>query len=189
MGRRKASARASADRSAWMKSPSVRVTTTTALDRSTSTGFGRRRHRRNPDLQSHALARVSLRACVNISTRRYALIKDVLPSGPEASAQLERVKDPPPVQVFAPGFSVRQLPLDLTNINNVKYRPDGTLVAQAYDGKIWLLRDTDHDGLEDKAELFWDNPSGLRSPIGMDLTPPDYKLGNGVFVVGKTRLR
>ena len=105
----------------------------------------------------------------------------------EASAQLERVKDPPPVQVFAPGFSVRQLPLDLTNINNIKYRPDGTLVALAYDGKIWLLRDTDHDGLEDKAELFWDNASGLRSPIGMDLTPPGYERGNGVFVVGKTR--
>ena len=97
------------------------------------------------------------------------------------------MKDPPPVQVFAPGFSVRQLPLDLTNINNIKYRPDGTLVALAYDGKIWLLRDTDHDGLEDKAELFWDNASGLRSPIGMDLTPPGYERGNGVFVVGKTR--
>ncbi len=117
---------------------------------------------------------------------RYLFIKDVLPSGPEASAQLEKAKDPPPVQVFAPGFTVRQLPLDLTNINNVQYRVDGTLVVQAYDGKIWLLRDTDQDGLEDKAELFWNNPSGLRSPIGMDLTPPDFKLGNGVFVVGKT---
>ncbi|HEY2762117.1 MAG TPA: hypothetical protein VGI75_15270, partial [Pirellulales bacterium] len=117
---------------------------------------------------------------------RYALIKDVLPSGPESQGQLARMKDPPPVQVFSPGFTVRQLPVDLTNINNVKYRADGTLIAQAYDGKIWLLRDTDSDGLEDKAELFWDNPSGLRSPIGMDITPPGYKLGNGVFVVGKT---
>ncbi len=119
---------------------------------------------------------------------RYSFIKDVLPPDAEAAAQLERVKDPPPVQVFAPGFTVRQLPLDLTNINNVKYRLDGTLVAQAYDGKIWLLCDTNHDGLEDKAELFWDNKSGLRSPIGMDLTPPAYDRGNGVFVVGKTRL-
>ena len=78
------------------------------------------------------------------------------------------------------------MPLDLTNINNLKYRPDGTLVALAYDGKIWLLRDTDQDGLEDKAELFWDNARGLRSPIGMDLTPPVRTRQQG-FVVGKTR--
>src|SRR3954468_24644163 len=117
---------------------------------------------------------------------RYAFIKDVLPRDPDAPAQLKHVKDPPPIQVFAPGFTVQQLPLDLTNINNIKYRPDGTLVALGYDGRIWLLRDTDHDDLEDKADLFWDNPSGLRSPIGMDLTPPDYPRGNGVFVIGKT---
>lgn len=135
----------------------------------------------NRVLTSEELARVQ-----EYLDSRYLLIKDVLPSGPEASAQLEKVKDPPPVQVFAPGFTARELPVDLTNINNVQHRPDGTLVAQAYDGKIWLLRDTDHDGLEDKAELFWDNPNGLRSPIGMDLTPPGYKLGNGAFVVGKT---
>ena len=118
---------------------------------------------------------------------KYSVIRDILPPGPEISAQLQTVEDPPPIQVFAPGFSVRRLPLDLTNINNIKYREDGTLVALAYDGKIWLLRDTDHDGLEDKAELFWDNASGFRSPIGMDLTPPGYERGNGVFVVGKTR--
>src|SRR5262249_13055119 len=101
--------------------------------------------------------------------QRYLMIKDVLPSGPEARGELERVKDPPPVQVFLPGFTARELPVDLTNINNVKYRADGTLIAQAYDGKIYLLRDTDGDGLEDKADLFWDNPNGLRSPIGMDV--------------------
>ncbi len=133
-----------------------------------------------------ALSKVDLSAVGKYLDSRYLLIKDVLPSSPEASAQLEKLKDPPPVQVFVPGFTARQLPVDLTNINNVQYRSDGVLVAQAYDGKIWLLRDTDHDGLEDKADLFWDNPSGLRSPIGMDLTPPGYKLGNGAFVIGKT---
>lgn len=136
---------------------------------------------------NRALSGAELESLRHFVDGRYAMIKDVLPPGPEASAQLEHVKDPPPVQVFAPGFTVRQLPVDLTNINNVKYRQDGTLVAQAYDGKIWLLSDTNNDGLEDKADLFWDNPSGLRSPIGMDLTPPGYSLGDGVFVVGKTR--
>jgi putative heme-binding domain-containing protein len=138
-------------------------------------------------IYNRALAPGELQSLQKYLDARYAFLKDVLPPDPEASAQLERVKDPPPVQIFAPGFAVRQLPVNLTNVNNVKYRQDGTLVAMAYDGKIWLLRDTDHDGLEDKAELFWDNRSGLRSPIGMDLTPPDYERGNGVFVVGKTR--
>ena len=121
-------------------------------------------------------------------TTKYGLIKDILPPDPgAASTQLETVTNPPPIQMFAPGFSVRELPLDLTNINNIKYRQDGTLVALAYDGKIYLLRDTNGDGLEDKADLFSDNSGGLRSPIGMDLTPPKYERGNGVFVVGKTR--
>jgi putative heme-binding domain-containing protein len=119
---------------------------------------------------------------------KYEFVKDVLPPDPELmAAQLELVKNPPPVQMFLPGFSVRELPVDLTNINNIKYREDGALVALGYDGKIWLLRDTDGDGLEDKADSFWDNTGGLRSPIGMDLTPPNYERGNGAFVVGKTR--
>ena len=102
------------------------------------------RYRRGAGLQPHAHARRTREACRNTSTAKYDFIKDVLPPDRECtSAQLETVKDPPPVQMFVPGFSVRELPLDLTNINNVKYRADGTLVALAYDGKIWLLRDTE----------------------------------------------
>ncbi len=119
---------------------------------------------------------------------KYAGIKDALPTDIDAESEpLISVHDPPAVQMFVPGFSVRELPVELTNINNLKYRADGTLFALAYDGKVWLLRDTNSDGLEDKAALFWDNPIGLRSPIGMDLTPPNYQHGNGLFVVGKTQ--
>ena len=52
----------------------------------------------------------------------------------------------PPVQMFVPGFDVRELPLSLRNINNVKYRSDGKLVALGYDGQIFLLSDSDGDG-------------------------------------------
>ena len=98
---------------------------------------------------------------------------------------LVSVKDPPPVQVFVPGFTVRELPVNLTNINNVKYRPDGTLVALGYDGNIWLIRGTDGDGTDIKVERFYENKGSLRAAIGMDLTPPNYKHGDGVFVASK----
>ena len=75
-----------------------------------------------------------------------------------------------------------QLPVNLTNINNVHYRPDGKLVALAYNGNVYLLSDSDGDGLEDQVELFWENKGRLRAPIGMALTPPGYPHGNGVFV-------
>lgn len=98
------------------------------------------------------------------------------------------VADPPPIQMFVPGFTVKQLPVDLTNINNVLYRSDGKLVALAYDGNIYLLSDTDGDGLEDRAELFWENKGRLQAPIGMALTPLGYKHGNGVFVASKEKV-
>jgi putative heme-binding domain-containing protein len=120
---------------------------------------------------------------------KHAELKKALPPEPEAKANLlVPVKDPPPVQVLVPGFTVRQLPLDLTNVNNIKYRPDGTLVALCYNGDIWHLTDTNGDGLENKAELFYQNKGSLRGPIGMDLTPPNYKHGNGVFVCSKGKV-
>ncbi len=97
------------------------------------------------------------------------------------------VSNPPPVQMLVPGFTARPLPLELPNINNVKYRADGKLYALGYDGQIWLLSDTDGDGLEDKAELFWDK-GGMRGPIGLAVTPPGYARGQGVFVPSKGKL-
>jgi putative heme-binding domain-containing protein len=100
------------------------------------------------------------------------------------SRSVVRVPNPPPVQMLTPGFAVRKLPVDLTNINNVRYRADGKLVVLAYDGRIYLLSDTDGDGLEDHAEAFWDRP-GIASPIGICLTPAGYSRGQGVFVACK----
>ena len=119
---------------------------------------------------------------------RHAALKQQMPPDPDGpAAPLEVVKDPPPVQTFLPGFTVRELPVDLTNVNNILYRPDGSLIALGYNGVLWTLRDTDGDGLEDRADVFWDSKGALRSPIGMDVTPPGYRHGDGVFVVAKTR--
>jgi putative heme-binding domain-containing protein len=101
---------------------------------------------------------------------------------------LRPVENPPDVQVFVPGFGVRRIPVDLTNVNNVRYREDGRLVALAYDGNVYVLSDTDGDGLEDKADLFWDNRGRVVSPIGMALTPPGYPAGRGLFVASKGKV-
>ncbi|MEX2172482.1 MAG: ThuA domain-containing protein [Pirellulales bacterium] len=116
---------------------------------------------------------------------KYSGIETVPP--PSGGARpIARVPNPPDVQMHVPGFTVRELPLELPNINNVQYRPDGKLVAVAYNGNVYLLTDTDNDGLEDHAELFFENKGDIRSPIGMDLTPPNYERGQGVFVATKS---
>ena len=69
-----------------------------------------------------------------------------------------------------PGFTVRELPVHLTNINALTYGPDGLLYALGYDGRIHVLRDTDGDGLEDRAEVFWDKPT-LRTPLAFTWRP------------------
>jgi putative heme-binding domain-containing protein len=123
-----------------------------------------------------------------LDTKYAELKKNLPPEDLGGGNLLVPVADPPAVQVLAPGFTVRQLPLDLTNVNNVLYRPDGTLVALCYNGDIWHLKDTDGDGLEDKAELFYEAKGRLRGPIGMALTPPNYKHGQGVFVPSKGKV-
>ena len=66
-----------------------------------------------------------------------------------------------------PGFKVDALPVRLPAINNVAYAADGRLFAAGYDGRIWLLRDTDGDGLEDRATLFWEGKGDYEMPLGM----------------------
>ena len=70
------------------------------------------------------------------------------------------------VAMLVPGFTVRELPVKLSNLNNIEYAPDGRLFAGGYDGRFHLLRDTDGDGLEDKVDTFWSEP-GENYPLGM----------------------
>lgn len=112
------------------------------------------------------------------------------PASTEAREEVENQKtqNPPAIQMFVPGFRVHELPIELTNVNNVRYREDGTLVTLGYNGDIHLLSDTNGDGLEDQAHLFWKNEGSLRGPIGMQLTPPDYPHGWGIFTPSKGKL-
>lgn len=90
--------------------------------------------------------------------------------------------------MLVPGFSTQELPIALTNLTSIKYRPDGKCYAVGYNGRIWLLSDRDGDGAPDHAELFWDGSSRLRGPIGLALTPQGYARGTGVFVPSKGKL-
>jgi putative heme-binding domain-containing protein len=74
--------------------------------------------------------------------------------------------EPLPVTMLVPGFTVRELPVGLTNLNNVEYLPDGSLVAGGYDGRFHLLRDTDGDGLEDMVDTISPEASA-NYPLGV----------------------
>ncbi|HXX92156.1 MAG TPA: PQQ-dependent sugar dehydrogenase, partial [Planctomycetota bacterium] len=89
---------------------------------------------------------------------------------------LETDKDVPPVKLLVPGFEVRELPVTLTNVNNVEYAPDGRLFAAGYDGRLHVLRGTAADHLEDQVTTFYDHPSD-DYPLGMAVRP------DGLYVV------
>ena len=140
----------------------------------------------------HALTNPQRQAVhTHLAEKHQALTNPPEPSPNTLTLQiLKRVENLPPIHFLVPGFSTREIPLDLPNINNLKYRSDGKLFASAYNGDVYLLSDTDDDGLEDHAHLWWDNQGRLRAPVGLDLTPPGYKYGDGIFIpsVGKVSL-
>ncbi len=104
-----------------------------------------------------------------------------------AGHALEVLGDAPVVQFLAPGFAVSELPVALTNRNNLRYRHDGKLVALGYDGTIHLLTDSDGDGLEDRATVFWGRET-LRGPLGMALLSAGDPRGEGVLVASKGKI-
>src|SRR5437868_12060388 len=96
--------------------------------------------------------------------------------GAESTARLEKpliaVSNPPPVQMLVPGFTVREVPLELNNINNLVFAPDGRLFALCYDGNVLQLKDTNGDGLPDVATHFYRNDKNEIMPsIGMCWVP------------------
>jgi putative heme-binding domain-containing protein len=117
------------------------------------------------------MIRTILVAAVLCST---ALVFSAEPSDDQQAAQ-------PVIRMLVPGFTVRELPVKLTNINDVLYAPDGRLFAAGYDGRIHVLCDSDGDGLEDKVEEFWYKPT-LRTPLGMALAP------EGLYVVANAKI-
>ncbi|MCR9291680.1 MAG: ThuA domain-containing protein [bacterium] len=98
------------------------------------------------------------------------------PDAVHATPELEASNPPAPVQMLVPGFSVDKLPLQLTNLNNLRYRDDGKLIALGYDGNIWLASDSDGDGREDQVVQFFSNQAALRGPIGMAVIPDGHHL-------------
>lgn len=88
---------------------------------------------------------------------------------------------PSAVHLLVPGFRVEELPVRLSNQNSLRFDPEGFLTSLGYDGRIWRLRDTDHDGLEDTAEPVWDKP-GISVPVGMAWTT------HGLYVTSHGKL-
>ena len=115
------------------------------------------------------------------------LLGCVLVSEAQVATRIEKplvvVSNPPPVQMLVPGFTVRELPLKLNNINNLVFAPDGRLFALCYDGNVLQLQDTDGDGLEETATHFYKNDKNEILPsIGMCWGP------GGLFIASQRRV-
>lgn len=123
---------------------------------------------------------------------RHASLAESLREAPlarrDGGVPLELAENPPLIQILVPGFEVREIAVQLANVNNVRFRDDGALVTLGYGGDIHLLRDTDGDGLEDTATRWYHNEGSLRGPIGLLVTPPGYEHGNGMFVASKGKV-
>ena len=102
---------------------------------------------------------------------------------------LEIVANPPPVQMLVPGFEVAELPIQLRNINNLVFSPDGRLFALGYDGNVHQLHDRDGDGLEESSTLFHDDRNNeIPESIGMAWGPGRGRKGEGLYIASRGRV-
>lgn len=142
-------------------------------------------------LYDRALGDRETLAVESFLTAKYERLRKTLPEAVKALANgipLIKATDPPPVQMLVDGFRVTEIPVELTNVNNVRFRSDGKLVTLGYNGDVHLLSDTDGDGVEDDAKLFWKNEGSLRGPIGMVTTPDGYPHGTGIITPSKGKV-
>ena len=113
-------------------------------------------------------------------TARTILLLGLVLFAPAAAGQ--DAAAPPPVTLLAPGFTARELPVGLTNINNVRYAADGRLYAVGYDGRVHILVDSDGDGLEDRVKPYWDRKGEILTPVGMEIRP------EGVYIASRGQI-
>src|SRR5947209_4849569 len=126
---------------------------------------------KTPEASMHRVARV-------IPFLSLLLVAPLLAAPPLASGQTRSTTLP--VHMLVPGFTVRELPVQLTNLNNVAYAPDGRLFAVGYDGRVHVLMDTDHDGVEDTVQPWnYEHAADMRAPVGMIIRP------EGMYIASK----
>jgi putative heme-binding domain-containing protein len=107
--------------------------------------------------QIHAMKTTTTILCIPILSATVLLLRATAADG---------IQNAPMVQMHVPGFTVSELPVSLTALNNIEYGPDGRLYAGGYDGRFHLLTDTDGDGLEDRVDTFSPQPSD-DYPLGL----------------------
>jgi len=88
-----------------------------------------------------------------------------LPSDHFPAVPTEDEPESPVALSVVPGYEAVRLPLPNSEMpTGLAWRDDGTLAYCSLKGSVWLARDTDGDGVEDRQELFCD---GLAAPYGI----------------------
>ena len=91
---------------------------------------------------------------------RATIAVDRFPPLPVVDRRVERAE-----LDVVPGFEAVRLPLsDRCMPTGFAWRPDGTLIVSSLEGRVWLARDTDDDGLEDELAPLSDD---LAAPFGV----------------------
>lgn len=109
-------------------------------------------------------------------------VEDLPPPRPEESVSVGSRKAPPPTNAAlnAPaGFSVNVFAQNIPRARWLAITPDGDLLcAASQQDTIYLLRDTNHDGVADEIHTFLDKAHGANAPFGMAFHGDHFYLAN-----------